>query len=85
MIENQGREVDINEIFEMIKDILRYLENKEDEEYETNQALMEMQHLFRGYAIKVWKGSNFNQIKYHSLNKILVKYCVLYYTKFWKY
>ena len=40
MIENQGREVGINEIFEMIEDILRYLENEEDKEYERNQALI---------------------------------------------
>ena len=42
----------VNKIFEMMEDILRYLEDEEDKDYETNQALMEMQHLFRGYAIK---------------------------------
>ena len=40
MFQNKDREVDVNKIFEMIKDILRYLEEEDDEEYETNQAIM---------------------------------------------
>ena len=39
MFENKDREVDVNEIFEMIEDILRYLEEEEGE-YKTNQAIM---------------------------------------------
>ena len=85
IIENKDREVEIEEIFEMIKDILRYLDDKEEEEYKTNQVIIGMQQLFRGYVIKVWKGVNFNQEKYHSLNKILEKHCILYYIKCWKY
>ena len=44
----------------MIEDILKYLKNEEEEEFETNQRLVGMQQLFRGYVVKVWKGSNFN-------------------------
>ena len=69
----------------MIEDILRYLENKEEEEFKTNQGLVGMQQLFCRYVVKVWKGSNFNQEKYHSLNKIIVRHCVQYYIKCWKY
>ena len=36
IIENKDREVEIEEIFEIIEDILRYLDGKEEEEYKTN-------------------------------------------------
>jgi len=85
MLENKEKEVNVNEMFGIIEDILRYLEKEQEEEYETNQAIIGMQHLFRGYAIKAWTGVNFDQTKYHSLNKILIKHCVLYYTKCWKH
>ena len=85
MLENQEKEVNVNEMFGMIEDTLRCLEKEEEEEHETNQATIGMQHLFRGHAIKAWTGVNFNQTKYHSLNKTLIKYCVLHYTKCWKH
>ena len=85
MIASKDQKVIVNKIFEMMEDILRYLEDEEDEDYETNQVLIGMQHLFRRYVIKAWKGSNFNHTKYYSLNKILVKHYVLYYTKCWKH
>ena len=62
-----------------------HIEKEEEEECETNQATIGMQHLLRGHAIKAWTGVNFNQTKHHSLNKILIKHCVLHYTKCWKH
>ena len=35
MIASKDQEVMVNEIFEMMEDILRYLEDEEDEDYET--------------------------------------------------
>ena len=36
----------INNIFDMIEDILRYLENNDSDEYETSQELIGMRDLF---------------------------------------
>ena len=36
MIASKDQEVIVNEIFKMIEDILRYLEDEEDKDYETN-------------------------------------------------
>ena len=75
----------VKEIFEIIEDILRYLENDESNDYETNQGIIGLQHLFRGYAVKVWTDLDFNFSRFNRLNKILIKYCVVYYVKCWKY
>ena len=61
------------------KDILRYLENEEDEEFEMNQQYAGMQELFRGYVVIDWEGTNFRNEKYEELNKIMIKRCVKYY------
>ena len=42
-----------NLIMSFVEDILRYIENEEDKEYEMNQNLIEMKELFRGYALVV--------------------------------
>ena len=39
-----------------------------------------MQNLFQEYMVKLQKGVNFNK-KYHKLNKIVFKNCILYYKK----
>ena len=66
-----------------MEDILRYLEEDESEEYETNQELLGIQNVFRGYITKVWTGANFSQDKYHKLNKIAMRLCVMHYYKCW--
>ena len=71
----------IEEIFEMIEDILKYLENDEQDEYETNQGIIGLHHLFRGYIVKVQTGSDFSSTRFKKLNKILIKYCIIYYVK----
>ena len=40
-----------------------------------------MQQLLKGHAVKLQKGVNFNQRYYHSLNKMILKCCVLYHVK----
>ena len=39
--------------------------------------------MFRGYILKAWTGANFNQEKYHKLNKIAVRLCVMHYYECW--
>ena len=73
--------ININKIFSFIKDILQYLENDDSEKYEINQEMIEMQDLFRGFIIKVWKGIDFSREDYHILNKILVTHCARFYSE----
>ena len=79
IIESKDRDSDANKIFEIIKDAHRHLE--EEKEYETNQVIIGMQHLFKRRIIKVQKGVNFNQMKQHSLNITLAKHCALCHVK----
>ena len=67
----------------MVEDNLRFLEGENVEEYDTNQIMVGMKSLFRGYVVKVWKGANFSSKKYYCLNKILVRHCVNYYKTCW--
>ena len=41
------------------------------------------QNVFRGYILKDWTSANFNQEKYHKLNKIAVRLCVMHYYECW--
>ena len=68
-----------------VEDILQYLENEEEEEYETNQYLIGMQELFRGYIVVVQDGTNLRSKKYSVLNKIVTKKCVEFYVQCWKH
>ena len=84
MLPINQEEVSIDEIFSIIEDILNFIEDDNDNEYETNQYMVGMANLFRGYTVKVWKGVKFHKDKYRKLNKILTKYFIMYYTKCWK-
>ena len=53
LIKEKLEDMQVEVIFQMIKDILRYLENDDSEEYEINQEIIGMQNLFRGYVVKV--------------------------------
>ena len=72
-----------NDLFDLTEDILIYLENGEEEEYTTNQQMIGMRYLFRGFIVKTWKGVNFTEKKYRNLNKIVMHHCVIYYKKCW--
>jgi len=65
--------IDIKEIFSLIKDILQFFKNNEIDEYEINQEMLEMNKLFRGYIVKIWTGTNFGSNKYRMLNVIVVR------------
>ena len=75
MLKNRGR-VEVDKIMSFCEDILTYLENGTDDEYETNQYHVGMTELFRGYVVVDWKEANFACEKYKKLNKIIVRHCV---------
>ena len=83
MLKNKGT-IDANEIMSFCEDILVYLENDQEAEYETNQQHVGMTELFRGYVVKNWIGVDMNCKKYRCLNKIIARECVLFYNKCWK-
>ena len=84
MLKNKGT-VDVNEIMSFCEDILVYLENDQEAEYETNQQYVGMTELFRGYVVKNWMEVNMNTKKYRYLNRILARECVHYYDRCWKH
>ena len=67
-----------------VEDMLKYIENDEEEDYETNQQCVGMQELFRGHVAIDWEGTNLNTNKFKKLNKIIVRKCVEFYVKCWK-
>lgn len=83
MIKAKPTNVCVNDIFDMIEDILQYLENDNSVEHEMSQELIGIRDLFRGFVVKVWKGVDFSYEKYHSLNKILVRHCIQFYNEYW--
>lgn len=60
-------------ILVFVEEMLKYIENDEEEDYETNQQHVGMQELFRGYVVIDWEGTNLNTTKFKKLNKIIVK------------
>ena len=85
LVRKKSDEVHVEEIMSFVEDILRYLENEEEEDFETNQQYVGMQELFRGYIVIDWEGTNLGTKKYEDLNKILVKRCIEHYDKCWKH
>ena len=63
----------------MLEDILVYFEGDQEEEFDTNQHMIGIKNLFKGYAVKAQKEANFSTAKYKTLNKkIVAKHCVYY-------
>ena len=71
------------DLFDMIEDILIYFDDEDEEEYTTNQHMVGMKYLFRGFIVKTWKGANLSTNMYKILNKIVVYHCIMYYKKCW--
>ena len=70
MMQVNQNDISTDEIFITIEDILISIEAADEEKQERNQYMVGMTNLFREYSVKVWKGVNFQQNKYHELNKI---------------
>ena len=64
----------------MINNIKKYLNS--NDEYKMNQEHIRFKVLFHSYIIKVEKGSNFKDNKYHKCNRLLVKFYMEYYYKY---
>lgn len=84
LLKQKNEKVEEETILEMMEDICKFFEGEEDE-YETTQQYVGFKALFRGYAVKDWKGADVNCKSYTSLNKILVKRAVLFYGKCWNH
>ena len=78
LLKQKPVEVNVNEIMAFCEDILRYLEEETEEEYETNQQFVGMKEVFRGHVAQDWQGTNLECKKYFVLNKIIVKHCVFF-------
>ena len=63
------------DLFDLIEDALAHLEDRDEEEYTTNQHVVGMRYLFRCFIVKTWKGVNFTDTTCRNLNKIVVHYC----------
>ena len=77
--------IEEEEIFSLVEDMLRYFKNNKSKDYEINQVIIGMNDLFRGYVVKIQMGINFNSKKYTKLNKIAMKYYIKYYNNCQKY
>jgi len=84
LMKKKSNEVDEDEIISFVEDIMKFIRNNEDGDYKTNQQYIGMKELFRGYIVQVWNGVQLNSVKYHELNRIVVRKCVEYYVKCWK-
>ena len=52
---------------------------------ETNQMVIGMKYLFRGFVIKKWTRIDFSfSMKYVELNKIVIAHYMNFYLKYWE-
>ena len=85
LIKVKKKDVDANDVMALGEDILRYLEQDDEEEYETSQGIIGMNELFRGCIVKDWMGANAQEDKHRTLNEIVVRKCVEFYAECWKH
>ena len=64
----------------LINDGIKFMREDEDEDdYETNQQIIVMKHLFRGFSVKVWEGAQEDKKKYANLNRIVNQHYMVHY------
>ena len=76
-------ETDKDGILDMIENIVACF--KKEEDLELMQQCIGMRDTFRSFIAKDWRSPNFNYSKCATLNKIIGKRSVLFYSKCWKY
>jgi len=81
LLKNKEEYISHNVIFNMIEDIMVYLENGDPDEYETTQHYIGMDAIFRGFIVRDWKEANFQCNKYRIVNKIVITHSVQFYRK----
>ena len=64
LVKNKPEDVNVEIAMSFAEGIMRYAENEEEEEYETNQQCVGMKELFRGHVAIDWEGANLNTIKH---------------------
>ena len=79
LMKKKPTNIEYEELFDMVEDILIYLEDGDKNKYVTNQHMIGIRFLFRRYIVKAWKGVNFLVSTYRNLNRIVVRHCVIYY------
>ena len=84
LVKNKPNDVNVEAILSFVEDALKHIINEEEEEHETNQQCVGTQELFRGHVVIDWEGTNLNEIKHKTLNKIIARKCVEFYMKCWK-
>ena len=50
-MKNKPEDVNVEAIMSFVEDMLKHIENEEEEEHETNQQCVGMQELFRGHVV----------------------------------
>ena len=79
----QIEDVPDSELRLIIEDIRKFMRDELDD-YETNQKTIGMKHLFRGFSVKAWIGTQGNNDKHTYLNRIINQHCMACYCKCWK-
>ena len=79
LVKNKESLIEYKDIFNVVEDMLVYLEKGDKDEHVANQHIVEMLQFFRSYAVKVWKGVNFSNCECRNINKILIQHCVRHY------
>ena len=79
----QIEDVPESELRLIIEDIRKFMRDDVDD-YETNQQIIGMKHLFRGFSVKAWKGAQDDKKNYTNLTRIVNQHCMAYYCKCWK-
>ena len=63
VVENKLEDIILNIIMSFAKDIVVYLENRDEDEYEMNQQYIRIKELFCGYIVRDWEGADVNTRK----------------------
>ena len=67
----------------IIEDMRKFMREDTDD-FETNQQVIGMKHLFRGFSVKAWTGNEFDEERHTNFNRIVNQHCMAYYCKCWK-
>ena len=85
LIKKKQENVRVEETLAFIEDIMKCLENEEEEECKTNQQHVGIIELLRGHVALDWEGTNLHCKKCERLNKIIARKCVEFYAEYWKH
>ena len=64
MLKNKPKEVNKIDIFDFIEDIVKYLNDNKEGDYETSQEFIGFKNLFKGMVVRDWKDTDIKCYKY---------------------